>query len=59
MEFNKYDIDFPETGDLNWKTVKIITPNISYLNGKKIIGVVLHDGKFIVNGVCLIRISLK
>ena len=35
---NKYDIDFPETGDWNWKTVKLITPNDPYYNGHKIIG---------------------
>ncbi len=51
---NKYKIDFPEEGYFNWKTVKIKN-TIDYLNGKEIIGVLLHDGNFMVNGVLFLE----
>lgn len=47
----KYRIDFPESGDLNWKKVKLNTPDNPYFDKKEILGVVLHDENFIVNGV--------
>ena len=47
----KYDIDFPDEGTFNWKKVRIIMPDDIYYNNAEIIGVVLHDGNFIVNGV--------
>ena len=47
----KYEQDFPDEGDFNWKTVRIVTPEDKYYNGWKIIGVVLHDGKFMIQGV--------
>jgi hypothetical protein len=46
-----YEIDFPDEGYFNWKTVKLKTPENIYYDGKKIIGVLLHDGNFMVNGV--------
>ena len=57
---NKYDKktykqDFPEQGNFNWKTVKLKTPNEPYYNGHKIIGVVLHDGNFMTNGVLFLK----
>ena len=53
---NKYDKetykrDFPEHGSFNWKTVLLKTPDEPYYDGHKIIGVVLHDGNFMTNGV--------
>lgn len=48
---NKYKIDFPEEGYFNWKTVEIKMPENVYYDGALIIGVVLHDGNFMVNGV--------
>lgn len=50
MRDSKYDVDFPDTGTLNWKAVKIKNVD-EYYNDCKIIGVLLHDGKFMVNGV--------
>lgn len=47
----KYEIDFPEEGTLNWKTIQFTNPKDSYLKDKKITGVLLHDGNFVVNGV--------
>lgn len=57
---NKYDKetykqDFPENGIFNWKTVKLKTPNEPYYDGNKIIGVVLHDGNFMINGVLFLK----
>ena len=56
MMMNKYDKseyerDFPDHGDFNWKRVVLKTPEIPYYDGHKVIGVVLHDGNFMVNGV--------
>ena len=50
--YNKetYKQDFPDVGTFNWKSVKIKTPG-EYGDGGKIIGVVLHDGNFMINGV--------
>jgi hypothetical protein len=45
-----YKKDFPDHGDFNWKKVKLKTSD-NYYNGHKIIGVLLHDGNFMVNGV--------
>ena len=50
-EKKKYKKDFPATGSFNWKTVRLITPEFSYYNNHKIMGVVLHDGKFCTNGI--------
>lgn len=52
-DISKYEIDFPDIGDFNWKTVKL--KNTNYYNGCKIIGVVLHDGNFMVNGVLFLK----
>lgn len=47
----KYAQDFPDVGTFNWVVVKFIMPdNVSY-NGREVIGVLLHDKKFMVNGV--------
>ena len=51
----KYKIDFPEEGDFNWKWVKLKTPEHPYYDGHKIIGVVLHDGNFLTNGVLFLK----
>lgn len=48
---NTYTQDFPSPGDWNWKTVKLITPDNPYYNNHKIMGVLLHDGNFMTNGV--------
>ena len=50
-----YEQDFPEHGNFNWKTVKLKTPTEPYYDGHKIIGVVLHDGNFMVNGVLFLE----
>lgn len=50
-----YEEDFPETGNLNWKTVILKTPDNPYYNGHKIMGVVLHDGNFMINGVMFLK----
>ena len=47
----KYEQDFPNKGCFNWKTVKLKTPDNIYYNGRKVNGVVLHDGNFMVNGI--------
>lgn len=47
----KYEQDFPEEGDWNWKTVTLNTPNDPYYHNHKITGVLLHDGSFVVNGI--------
>ena len=47
----KYEKDFPDEGYFNWKMVRIKTPECIYYDGKRIIGVVLHDGNFMVNGM--------
>ena len=44
----KYRKDFPDQGSFNWKVVKITT---AHYDGHKTTGVVLHDGKFMINGV--------
>lgn len=48
---SKYEQDFPEEVDWNWKTVTLNTPNNPNYHNKKIVGVLLHDGSFVVNGV--------
>lgn len=50
-----YEQDFPEHGNFNWKTVKLKTPTEPYYDGHKIIGVVLHDGNFITNGILFLE----
>ena len=50
-----YEQDFPEHGDFNWKVVKLKTPNNPHFDGHKIIGVVLHDGNFMINGVLFLK----
>ena len=50
-----YVQDFPDEGSFNWKSVKLNTPNDSYYHGHKIIGVVLHDGNFMINGVLFLK----
>lgn len=47
----KYEQDFPEEGDWNWKTVTLNTPNNPNYHNKKIVGVLLHEGSFVINGV--------
>ena len=50
---NDYKEDFPDTGNWNWKTVKIKNTGHrlgGYYNNWKINGVVLHDGKFMTSG---------
>lgn len=56
-EYNKetYKQDFPDHGDFNWKLVKLKTPTEPYYDGHKIIGVVLHDGNFMINGVLFMK----
>lgn len=54
-DINKYKKDFPDHGSFNWKTVKLKTPNNSYYDDHKIIGVVLHDGNFMTNGVLFLK----
>jgi hypothetical protein len=51
----KYKIDFPDHGDFNWKWVKLKTPEHPYYDGHKTIGVVLHDGNFMTNGVLFLK----
>lgn len=46
-----YTQDFPETGSLNWKTVRLVTPDDVYYNNARWVGVVLSDGGFLTNGV--------
>ena len=50
-----YERDFPETGNFNWKTVRLKTPENPYYDEAKITGVVLHDGNFMVNGVLFLE----
>ena len=50
-----YEQDFPPIGDLNWKTVRFKTPNDPYYDGHEKIGVVLHDGNFMCNGVLMLK----
>ena len=52
-EYDKktYKVDFPDEGYFNWKKVKLKTPGDIYYDGKITIGVVLHVGNFMVNGV--------
>jgi len=50
-----YEKDFPSQGTFNWKKVKLITPNEPYYNNHIIIGVVLHDGNFMTNGVLFLK----
>ncbi len=52
---NKYKQDFPDNEYFNWKKVKIKTPECIYYDGSKIIGVLLHDGNFMVNGVLFLK----
>lgn len=47
----KYEKDFPAQGKLNWKKVKIITPENRYYDGNSMLGVLLHDGNFMINSV--------
>ena len=46
----KYEIDFPVTGYYNWKIVRIKMKNTHYDNEKRD-GILLHDGKFVSNGL--------
>jgi hypothetical protein len=46
-----YKVDFPGQGNLNWKTVRLNTPENVYYDKHTITGVLLHDGKCMVNGV--------
>ena len=50
-----YEQDFPEHGNFNWKAVKLKIPTEPYYDGHKIIGVVLHDGNFMSNGVLFLE----
>lgn len=50
-----YKQDFPEHGYFNWKTVRLKTPTEPYYDGHIIIGVVLHDGNFMTNGVLFLE----
>jgi len=52
---NKYEKDFPDEGNFNWKKVKLKTPEQSYYDGHEIIGVVLHDGNLMVNDVMFLK----
>ena len=56
-KYNKdtYKDDFPDEGYFNWKIVRIKTPDCVSYDGKKIIGVVLHDGNFMVNDVLFLK----
>jgi len=54
-----YDIDFPDQGNWNWKMVKITMPDDVYYNGAEIIGVLLHDGNFMINGVMFEKHEFK
>jgi len=47
----KYKKDFPDEGFWNWKTVKFTNPKNEYYKNSKIVGVLLHDGNFLTNGV--------
>jgi len=47
----RYKRDFPSKGNWNWKAVKFTNPKNNYYLDSKIIGVLLHDGNFMVNGV--------
>lgn len=51
----KYAQDFPSEGTFNWKRVKLKTPNDPYYNGRTVLGVVVHDGNFIINGVLFLK----
>ncbi len=51
----KYAQDFPDEGTFNWKRVKLKTPNDPYYNGHITVGVVLHDGNFMINGVLFLK----
>ena len=46
----KYEIDFPEEGTFNWVKIKLkgLGP---YFEGVEGVGVLLHDGNFISNGL--------
>ena len=55
----KYEIDFPDEGYFNWKTVKFTNPAWGYYKNAKIVGVLLHDGNFLTNGVFLNLMNLK
>lgn len=46
-----YRQDFPDQGTWNWKLVQITNCENSYYENHKTVGVVLHDGNFMVNGV--------
>jgi hypothetical protein len=46
----KYSSDF-EKEDFNWVLAQITDSTQEYYNGMKIIGVLLHDDNFLVNGV--------
>jgi len=55
----KYKKDFPDEGAFNWKKVKLITPENIYYNNHELIGVVLHDGNFMINGVLFLSNQFK
>lgn len=57
MNYDKrvYEQDFPEHGTFNWKTVILKTPNEPYYDGRKTMGVLLHDNNFMVNGVLFLE----
>lgn len=45
----KYKKDFPDDKNWNWKALQLSNPKNSYYKDCKIVGVILHDGKFWVN----------
>ena len=51
---SKYKQDFPDEGYLNWKRVRINVPD-DYRHNVKIMGVLLHDGNFVANGVLFLK----
>lgn len=46
----RYQCDLPSNGYFNWKQVRIIMKD-HYYDGAKTTGILLHNGKFTVNGV--------
>ncbi len=46
----KYNQDFPSAGNLKWVAVQVIAPDDIYNDGRKLTGVLLHDGNFISSG---------
>ena len=54
-----YEQDFPAQGTFNWKRVLIANCEHSYYEGAQLIGVVLHDGNFMINGVMFEKHEFK